>query len=282
MSKSTLLNQSSILSFRAPLLFQLTLSVVTFITTVVLGVVAQDFITKRLLDKWAAFALVLVMVGLFLLSTMIGRLMMSLVSIDRRIGLRVRYIEREGSRAMLFRELRSIIKQAQSSIVVVNTNMLHSTDEDSDAETAAERKMYFSALLDKVRNDGVAYHRIIQVEENSSLMVFKGERLRHFHDMLDAQVRYGAQIALMKASDTRPLTFTLVDDHWLMLEIDQRDSSGLHMEGVLIFDDPQQTVFRDFERFYQSILNSTKGSIGRVDLPALSGDPKKAEKGKTV
>jgi hypothetical protein len=241
--------------------------VLTFIVGAVIGVVAQRLIENKLKESWDVYALVLVMICLLALAAMLKGLTKGVSEIGGRIGLSVRYVEREGSRAMLFRELRSIIRQARKRIIIVNTDMMHTTDEDDDSETINERRLYFGALLDKVRKEGVFYHRVIQAEEGKALKELRRDRLRHFHEMLETKIKHGSLIGLTRAADTRPLTFTLVDDRWLMLEVDQRDAKGLHMEGILIFDDPQRTVFRDFERFYQSLALSPKNSIEKNDLP---------------
>jgi hypothetical protein len=201
---------------------------------------------------------------------MVSWLIRTLVEINGRIGLRVKYVGRRESRSALYAELRSIIQQAQESIVIVNTSSMSNTEESDDTETAKERKQYFNALLDRVRK-GVSYHRVIQGSDETLLKTLPKERLRHFHEMLDEKARNSSLVGLTRAAETRPLTFTLVDHRWLMLEIDQRDNLGMHMEGILIFDDPQRTIVRDFDNFYKSITLSPMGSIERSDLPSLSG-----------
>ena len=270
MFKQKVLSQSSLKILEASPSVELARYVITLIVGAVIGVVVQGIIEAKLRESWV-YVLVLVMVCLLGLVIMVGRLMKKLSEIGRRIGLSVRYVAREKSRAILFRELRNIIKQARKRIIIVNTAMMHSSEEDDDVETVKERGLYFEALLERARN-GVSYHRIIQAGDMTSLKDLGKERLRHFHSMISEKEEHGHTVGLTRVADTRPLTFTLIDDRWLMMQIDQRDKRGLHMEAILIFDDPEQAIVRDFEKFYQAINLSPTGSIEKGDLLPLEDE----------
>lgn len=258
-----------LLSFRASLLVELAFSVLTVFAVTVISVVAEDFFDKRLMNSWAASVLVAVMLCLLSLATMVSWLIRKLVEIEGKIGLSVRYVESEGSRSALFRELRRIAMQAKERIIIVNSWPLHVTERDDDPEVAAERSAYLDTLIDKVRNDMIFYHRVIQAPEGDLRLELGEKRLSHFYSMLDEKDRHPDRVWLTRAIERRPLTFTLVDSRWLMLEVDQKDSKGMHMTGVLIFDDPGQMIIRDFDRFYRFIALGSKGSIERHDLPPL-------------
>lgn len=194
-------------------------------------------------------------------------------SVLSQVGLRVQYLEYRGGQdsEVLFRELRQIIEAAKKNIVIVNSFLAEKYVDGQVGQSTTERRNFYDSLLTRVRETGVSYQRIVQIDDNDTLrrLLTDREYLRHFHQMLDEHEKNKYLVSLIKAEAARPFTFTIVDARWLMLGISERSGLRSHMRGVFIFDDPQQILVPRFLEFATAIANRTKGSIRKSELPPI-------------
>lgn len=263
----------------------LAFSLVTFIAGAIIATLAQDAIKDHILISEAATlgVLVICMVALGLMINAATRSLEKVTkdlsfwtsSLDERIGLNVRYIESQKGQAILFRELRKVVEQAEKTIIMVNTFLPERNFPEADEESMKQRRLYYDSIIKRIE-EGVRYERLIQVESEEVLqhILTDYEYLRHFHKVLDLKEAKRSRAGLIKAPPVRPLTFALIDDRWLVLQMNERYESGrIHMHGMFIIEDPQQTISRYFKDFYHTISLGPLGSIRRADLPPLPTDP---------
>lgn len=283
------------------ILSQLVPGIVPFVVGAIAAAIVQDALKESVLQSERALLLVLMLCLLslaFTLRKVLGKLnsrtnslegviergtnqvLVRLEGLDGQLGLKVRYIERNKGQANLFIELRRIMEQATKSIIAVNTFLpersLPKTDPENDLESTNERRLYFDSILKRATEGRVLYKRLVQVEQEHTFqeMMRDYEYGRHFRQALDVRESNKHLVSLIKARPRRPITFVLVDDRWLMVQMDERFPYGqIHMHGFLMFDDPQQIIVRYFRDFCVAIGNDPLGSIGRSDLPELGSAP---------
>jgi len=195
---------------------------VTFVSGAIISAITEDAIKERVLHSEMAALLILtvLLVGLsftvrsvlhtleartHLLESALGnrtaQILNSIEALDDQIGIKVKYVEREKGQAILFKELRSVIEQANQNIIAVNTFLsernLPESDPDEDSDSARERRLYYDSIIQRVSDSGVVYQRVIQVENEETFaeMVGDYEYSRHFHLMLDLKDVKPAQVA---------------------------------------------------------------------------------------
>jgi len=247
--------------------------VTAYVGTLVAGGVIHELLRELLGKPVVDIALVFEMLIFLFLSIAVAAnmgLLNRFDELDKRIGLKVFYIDHKRGRARLFRELRRHIERAQESISIVNTADGEVSSPELDPKVLIERRRYYQAILKRVSGHDLYYERIIQAKNDDNLqaMLRSEEYASHFHGMLDLAEKPDPRVGLIKVPATRPMTFTIIDQRWLLLQIDQRATDGgAHMHSIMIFDDPQQLVLRHFIYFYRAIRMKPIGEVKRSDLP---------------
>jgi hypothetical protein len=164
----------------------------------------------------------------------------------------------------LYLESEKIITKAKREIFAVNSF----TKEELHADMQLCRG-YFKALMDKSRQ--VKYVRILQIDEGKSISeLFDPTYIKHFKDMIKQLYTPEREetIEISRVNPRYPSTFLIVDDEWLILQLNEvshktsQDSNApetdvpqrlYHMRGILIVHDPNHFFIEDFRKTFREL-----------------------------
>jgi len=190
-----------------------------------------------------------------------------LSSINRRLGLTVRFVHDPPSRSTgeVYRTAREIIEKSEKEILhfyycrpqpVIHAQPQQSVESDA---YRVERAKYTQAILDKIRqnqNGRFFYRRIFQFPEGRDSK-FTEERVgkRWFEQVkaiMDIVDEYSDAAIIKKAPLFLQQTFFIVDERFVIWGIDAIDPQpGVrYYEGALFFDDPHQEFIQYLKGFF--------------------------------
>jgi hypothetical protein len=167
-----------------------------------------------------------------------------------------RQAARHRARDRIFRACQRIVDKARRDIFALNAYSEERPDALEDEKDKA-RLAYLAALMRKSRR--VRYTRVIQVNDVGEIAMHH-TYLEHFRDMVaERQARRAEKlpaISLLRARPRYPSTFLIVDNEYLILqlnELDPRDDDPqkhrkerMRMRGVMIVHDPQGQFVPNF------------------------------------
>jgi hypothetical protein len=159
---------------------------------------------------------------------------------------------------------RNVIEKATKSIYVVNSYLVEGHEYAAGGRQKAERKKYYSALMQKAERGAVDYHRILQVQaDRSPLKEMREDGVHFFHLQSMAKRRKDCtNIRLWKAPANRLTTFVLIDGVHLVWQINEVDSNGrLNLQGAFIIHDPQRRITEHFLRYFDKLRGDILGPV---------------------
>jgi hypothetical protein len=224
---------------------------------VVLKNLAADLISKSLAG--AVTAMLIVLAILLALSVSALDVMCRL---DRRVGIKVRYYQRDAS-AEIYIKCQGVIAQAKKTIDVLNSYMVEGHEDIGSSRERQEREKYYAALLDRVGKSDVVYRRIVQVRSDKSNLHQMHEDAVHEKHLRDvALLASGIQqyrVSLLQCPPKRLTTFVLVDGVHLIWQINEvtTDKSGnerLNLQGAFIIHDPNKKITGQFEDYFAKLV----------------------------
>lgn len=247
-----------------------------FVLGTILGAVLENQFDSWFLNHVINSQLNILATVLFALVLIISLLLLLLTStrqLSERVGIKVRYIDKESS-GKVFKSAADVIKNAEETIYIVNSYVLTTGSQGDTPESMAERKQYYNLLLQKAQA-GVTYERILQVQPGDEKLHDTANDpayFEHLNKMLDVQARVReAKIALYKSEATRLASFILVDHKHLIWEIDEVNtgpnkplSLGLH--GAFVIHDPMKRITPHFIMLFEKLRARNKGRIEYKDL----------------
>lgn len=183
--------------------------------------------------------------------------------IDSRIGIKVRYVENDGT-GRVYYSCKKVLGQARKSIHVLSSYLV----ERHSAGEAAARGAYYDALLDHAGTN-IEYVRLIQVRpDGSTLRELKEDDVlsQHLRKVLDRKGgEYGHNLILKRCIAVRQTTFVLIDNVHLIWQINnvtyENNEERRALQGVFIIHDPQQRITGQFETFFNSVLRGDTSDI---------------------
>lgn len=204
------------------------------------------------------------------------RITKSIQKLEDTYTIQVTYIDRENkeSEISLFEAIKVYVDLAQKSIIIVNSYLVeHSSAYGRESQMA--RDGYYKALIRKAES-GVEYKRIVQVKPDNSTLVdmtnHNEDHIRHFEEMLNcAEAR--PNISLKKAPPRRLSTFMLVDEKYLIWQINElrisNKQENIRLHGAFLIEDPQKKIISHFLKYYQA-LDAKSDTMTRYDIRNLS------------
>lgn len=175
----------------------------------------------------------------------------------------------------LYAETAKIIAKAKREIFAVNSFL----KEEFQASEHSRRK-YFNTLIEK--SHLVDYVRILQIDDGESVSeLFNQSYIKHFKDMLARIDAPDRTIELLRVSPKYPSTFLIIDDEWLVLQLNEVSGSvpldaGLHeggarrhlyqLRGILIVHDPNHFFLEDFQTTFRVLHNHAQKIINTDSL----------------
>jgi len=197
----------------------------------------------------------------------------SIEGLESTFTIQVNYIDRENkeSEISLFEAIKDYVDRAHESIFVVNSYLVeHSSAYDKESQKA--RDGYYRALIRKAESGVIEYRRIVQVKPDNSTLVdmanHNADHIRHFEEMLNhAEVL--SNISLKKAPPRRLSTFMLIDEKYLIWQINELRISNrkesIRLHGAFLIEDPQKKIIGHFLKYYQA-LDAKSDSMSKDDI----------------
>ena len=146
------------------------------------------------LQLWTLTAFIIVVLLLSVISFILFSLFEDIAELTERSGLKIKYLQRDGNKSHdLYREAISIIRSAKKSInVLTYTPDIPTQNLSGSQEGNKFKEEYFSAFMERVKNGGIQYKRILQINDldfnkRVVLDVLREDKvaLEHYHDILD-------------------------------------------------------------------------------------------------
>ena len=193
-----------------------------------------------------------------------------LASINRRLGLTVRFVHAPPKRSMgeVYRAAREIIEKAEHQILVLHylrppqeraEEYVHPVETE---DYRRERDEYTSALIKKLRrnrNQRLFYRRIIQLPEGRDTRLTAerlGKRwLEHIKAVLAVLDDSPDAAYVKKAPVFLEQSFVIVDKRYVIWGIDsvEPEHGVRYMEGALFFDDPHREFVEYLLGFFERV-----------------------------
>lgn len=193
-----------------------------------------------------------------------------------RVGVKTRYIEvnpHSNDQTLVYSAAREIVERAKKNIFAVVSYRIEGTQNIHESANK-DRAGYFDALIERTKH-GVKYVRIIQVHAGESLKYELGgetsDSVTHYRRMISESVEHhNTNIGLFEVARQRPLTFVLVDNTYLIWQVNELLPSGqMRMHGILIIEDLDGTLVNSFFDFYERLYGDLNRIAVRMDeLPA--------------
>lgn len=252
----------------------------TFIVGGLLSTIFQDFVQSQVLPS-ELWVLAIIAVSLALITVLAATIFTDLRQLGIQLGIKTSYYElghEADDQASLFDAATEIVRKARISLYVVEADLVENWgDDQSRKETPKSnraRDNYYDALLDRAIHGRVVYERIFQMLDGQTIVqrVIGESKLHHYTEMLEERdVRHNPRVGLLRAPAQRLLTFVLVDDIYLLLQINEMLEDGSRrMNGILCIEDRRGDITRYFREFYDSLKRSSRiASVQLSDLPPL-------------
>ncbi len=220
----------------------------------------------------------LIFVSLLIIGFMVRILMLYIEYLRSRFDITIKYLDRHNDgQSNLFREATKVIKRSKRRILVLNSFIPEiEAPEGTDEETKLarrERNNYYDALLESAIKRGVVYERILQIEEGMTVedLVSNTSYTDHFHKIFDTLDNItGLPIGLLKARAQRLTTFVLIDDVYLLWQINELVSVSprqMQMHGIFVIEDHRGEIIPAFEAFFDTMKRNVLGAVQRNELP---------------
>jgi len=247
----------------------------------IIGVIVATLLQGKVIELLGAFRdvfLIFIFIISFSISWMVFILIQYVQELRKRFDITIKYIDRQtDGQATLFREAMKVIKRSQKRILILNSFIPEiEAKEDTDAEMKVAREAreeYYKAILDRVdKSQEVVYERLLQIEENMSVkdMVQNTGYNEHFHDLIEVRDKGCSRIGFQKVPAKRLTTFVLVDDIYLIWQINELVSGSpkqMQMHGIFIIEDYRGDIIKPFEQFFEAIKRSDVESVKHDELP---------------
>jgi ABC-type multidrug transport system fused ATPase/permease subunit len=253
------------------------IAIVQSLVMFIIGAVVSALLGEALKSGLQAetIALLVVFVCLALMAYVLFALVRNTDVLRDRVGIKVTYLdESRFSRKYLYQQATDTVKKATKSISVVNSFIAESGTESDDAETKKMRETYYRALLECAKTGKVKYKRIVQLGDNDSvgnLMSDDTAYAKHFCEILDAKKQNPQlDVGLISVPARRPITFVLVDDDYLIWQINQvfqeNNRTKMRMQGYFLFEDPRHQITESFRAFFESFGYGNQKEVSDKDL----------------
>jgi len=170
----------------------------------------------------------------------------------------------------LYAETAKIVAKAKEGIFAVNSFLLEEFDDNEHS-----RRMYFDTLIEKSHQ--VNYVRILQIDKDESVPeMFNPDYINHFKEMIARIDATDRTIELLRVAPKYPTTFLIIDDEWLVLQLnevsdlqspapDPRGKSARQrlykLRGILIVHDPNHFFLNDFQTTFTVLHNHAQKII---------------------
>lgn len=260
--------------------------------TFILGILLSEAFSKILepsvqsnsLEFWSIFCFLSLLILIAPICFILFAIYQDVEELSDRAGLKIKYVQRDGNKPdNLYREAINIIRSAKDSINVLTyiPDVPSLADYSSTSHTKIKEE-YFSAFLERVKKGGIQYKRILQIKGETvsnkpetpiaELGVDK-IALRHYHEILNLKksiITTPQKVLLLKTPATRMTTFLIVDNRYLIWEIDEvlyEPSLNTRMHGAFIIEDPRKEIIQYFEDFLRDI--EYYAAIQRSELPSV-------------
>lgn len=234
------------------------------------GAIIEDWLADRVIHGRTLVLLLLLLTLLYLIY--LGHASLRVMNrLDRRIGIKVRYIENDGS-GRVYYSCRKVILKARKSIHILNSYLVEG---HSDSEKPA-RAAYYDLLLQQAGTT-VDYIRLQQVKADGSTLRELGDdpvHAQHLKKMIDRRNGgHGRNIILKRCLARRLTTFVLIDNVHLIWQINNVSFDGkqerMALQGVFIIHDPQGKITGQFESIFETLLMGDNSDL-RWDPATLS------------
>lgn len=248
-----------------------------------------DFIldVTKLIDSMAtaslSFLFLLLVLPLLVIAILFCYMMEKMDQVQKAINPHIEFIANDelgpNGPDKLFDATKKIVKNAKREIFALNSFI----KEDFNRNEGDHRQDYFKTLIEKSKE--VDYVRIIQLDENSHLCEYYHRTyITHFEDMINQISAPGREknIELLRVSPQYPSTFMIVDDEWLIYQLNiltdpanpGAPANGLNrqyqMRGILIVHDPQHIFIEHFRTTFKELRNRARKLLEGYEI---SGTP---------
>jgi hypothetical protein len=174
----------------------------------------------------------------------------------------------EETEATIYKKVAEIFKDRALSTVDIFTSYLLEVDSE-DIEVQTARDAYFNSLIDhfKQPRSSVKYRRLLQSpeEEGEKFNIEKDLEkaktyLNHIIEMDRLQKTPKTNVELRYIHKKRPTTYAIVDDKYLLWQINQIKKKGeMQMYGMFYIEDPSGVLIQYFrEEFDEYWRNAEK------------------------
>jgi hypothetical protein len=251
-----------------PLVITIILSASGFLLGLFGETVFEQWATEKITGSSAGI-LIMIAALLLVLLTLSSAAIDLMLKLNRKVGIKVRYYERDRSGEVYIR-CQKVVARAKKRIDVLNSYMVEGHDSLGSPREKVERQKYYATLMERVTRGDVKYRRIVQVrKDRSNLTEMKDDEVHeaHLRAMIDqARGPHAERISLLECPPSRVTTFVLVDGENLIWQINevQTDAAGverLSLQGAFIFHDPQSRITEHFARYFERLLMNNNGPL---------------------
>lgn len=183
----------------------------------------------------------------------------------QKVGINFRYISKEsGAREELFKQAKKFIEQSRQNIYALTYFSSYSDSDDKNKEISADREEYYNAI-EKAIDREVKYERILQIDthDQKELKTYLGVRkgfTKHIKNVLSKN-KYGSNIKIIEADISLLTTFVLIDEKYLIWEVEEQEKNVVDIYGIFVIEDHQKQVTGEIKELFSEIIKRKKSRL---------------------